>query len=257
MRPRDLLPLVLLGGIAAFIAVQAALRPAAPATPIVHATSVEPQGAAAEATPTTTVTVSSAPLPERDETAIQIMLRDGSPGTYLPAMLDQQNRLLTRWPERQREAIRVWIEREANVENWDPSYPVVAERAFDEWREAGFPLRFDVVHDRSTTELRIRFISQFEVSAGRRIGVTHLTRDQNGWLVDAEIVIATHDAQGRALPPSLIAGVARHEVGHALGLAHSPSPADVMFPESTTPVISARDRATLNLLYRLPPGVMK
>lgn len=235
------------------IAQRPAPRRAAPAP-----AAVEPQGIeVSPAIPVATVSSSAAPVPARDETAIQIMLRDGGPGTYIHAMLEQQNRLLTRWPERQREALRVWIERDARIANWDPGYPRAAERAFDEWRVAGFPMRFDITYDSTTVEMKIRFVSQFDGRNDRRIGVTHLVRDQHGWLVSAEIVIATHDVQGNALPATLVAGVARHEVGHALGLAHSTSPADVMYPESTTPVISAADRATLNLLYRLPPGTVR
>lgn len=262
MRPRDLVPLGLLVGIAAFLAVQIAQRPVfeprPPAPPPVEQQGTDPVRARAPApAPVAAVTSSSAPAPVRDETAIEIMLRDIGPGTYIQAMLQQQNRLLTRWPDRQREALRVWIQRDAKVANWDPQYPVVAGRAFDEWREAGFPMRFDVVYDSSSTELKILFVSQLGADQGRRIGVTHLLRDQHGWLVKAEIEIATLGPAGEALPPSLIAGIARHEVGHALGLVHSTNTGDVMYPESTTSVISAADRATLNLLYRLPPGVVK
>jgi predicted Zn-dependent protease len=87
--------------------------------------------------------------------------------------------------------------------------------------------------------------------------MTRKLRDQHGWIHAAELTIATHDPLGRRLPAETVAGTARHEIGHALGLGHSPARTDVMYPESRTTVISAVDRATLRLLYILPPGPVK
>ena len=257
MRARDLAPLVFIGGIIAFIVVQRRSLPTPTRVAVAPSAATDGEALAPAPTPAVVVTsrVAAAPPPARDDAAIRRQLRDAESSTYIRDMLQQQNQLLMRWPERQVNALRVWIERVSSIPNWDRSYPVVAERVFEEWREAGFPLRFDVVLDSSSADIQIRWSQRFQ-GAGQ-IGVTNKTRDQNGWIVRAEIVIATFDPRGQPLSPATIAGVARHEVGHALGLGHSPSPTDVMYPESTTPVISAVDRATLHLLYTLPPGVVK
>jgi len=203
------------------------------------------------------IAVSQAPraTEARDDADIRMRIDDGAKGTYMREML-AADPLLLRWPERRIDALRVWIEPSSTVENWNPRYPVVAERAFDQWHEAGFPILFDFQRDSAGAAIQIRWATKL-VEGGRQIGITRKARDQNGWIVRAEIEIATFDGLGHALTPETVGGVARHEVGHALGLGHSPSPNDVMYPESTTPIISAADRATLHLLYTLPPGVVK
>jgi hypothetical protein len=284
LRPRDYIPLALLGGVVVLIAVQGsrmgkervrnAARPAAdsapdttsPAAPQDPAT---PEGTATPQGTVTThgsVTTPSAPTgavasrnaaPRRDLATIQERIREGAPGTYLLHMLEEQDHQLARWPDRRAEPLRVWIQPTASIPDWNVTYPVVAERAFDEWRDAGFPIRFDMIRDSVATDIKILFVHQMPPEDSSRIGVARRMMDEHGWIVSAEIIIATHDREGRPLPAAMVAGSARHEVGHILGLGHSNNPGDVMFPESRTPIISASDRATLHMIYILPPGPVR
>jgi matrixin len=197
-----------------------------------------------------------APGPTKiDRAELRRRIEAGAPGTYIGDLLADRDSLLTRWPERSIEPVRVWIQRTATIPDWTPELFRVARTAFDEWGEVGIPLRFTFTVDSTRADVRVGFADR--LTEGNRLGVTTHRHDQDGWIIGADIVIATHDSAGVALASPLIAAIARHEVGHALGLAHSRDRATIMYPESQTLSITGPDRATLKLLYTLPPGSAK
>jgi Matrixin len=195
------------------------------------------------------------PPAKLDRAELRRRIAVGSPGTYIGDMLADRDSMLTRWPERTFEPIRVWVQRSSTIPDWTPDFARIARSAFDEWAEVGCPVRFVYVADSTRSDIRVNFAER--MADANRLGVTTHSYDQNGWIVGAEIVIATHDTGGKAFAPTLVSAIARHEVGHALGLAHSRDRSTIMFPESQTLAIAGPDRATLKLLYTLPPGSVK
>jgi hypothetical protein len=210
----------------------------------------------AQAVRTDSLVLQRAPAPTKiDRAEVRRRIEVGSSGTYIADMLADRDSLLTRWPERTIEPVRVWIQRRATFPDWTPQLFDVARGAFDEWGDVGIPLRFTFTVDSTRADVRVSFAER--ITDGNRLGVTTHRHDQDGWIVGADVVIATHDTAGVVLPSPLIAAIARHEVGHALGLAHSRDRATIMYPESQTMSITGPDRATLKLLYTLPPGSVK
>lgn len=180
-----------------------------------------------------------------------------APGTYVADILAEQDSVLYRWPERGGAAVRVYVEPASTAADWMPAYPGMARDVFGEWSQAGFPLHFTFVYDSTGADIVVRWISRFAPEGGQRIGETERSHTSASLIAHAQLSIALHDSGGRTLPPALVNGIVRHEVGHALGLNHASDRSSVMYRESATSTIGASDRATLHLLYLVPAGSLK
>jgi predicted Zn-dependent protease len=272
MRRLDAVLLLAVSAFAVFVVAQVFHTSSARAavhkkTVVASAPTAKPRASAAPQGPTvigsdsselsTTFVSSSQPAPVRDEADIRSRIAAVASGTYMSDMIADLNGMLVRWPDRPGQPLRVWVQSKSDVADYQTSDAQAAQDAFGEWQHSGFPLRFDFVLDSASADIRLIWTDRFPPEAGLRVGSTRRTSDQHGWIADAQILVAVHDSAGTVIPRAALAGIVKHEAGHALGLGHSRDEQTMMFPTEMVHDIAPADRNTLRLLYSIPPGPLK
>jgi predicted Zn-dependent protease len=192
--------------------------------------------------------------PARDLGDIRRRLEEGEAGTYIGDILSERDSCLARWPERLVDPLRVWIQHGDSIPDWKPEFVDQTRDAFVTWQNTGVPVAFVFVPDSSNADVHVTWRDHFDEQIS---GKTMWARDENWWIVDANISIALHHNRGEALDASAVRAIALHEVGHLLGLDHSNDTTNIMTARVRVRDLSAADRATMRLLYTLPPGSVK
>ena len=178
-------------------------------------------------------------------------LSDGAVGTYVGEILLERDSALSRWPARVAEPLTVWVQPWAAVTGWDDRFADRTHDAFVEWQRTGIPVRFAFTDDSAAADVHVVWTDHFDEPIS---GKTLWTRDERWWITGASITLALHHQDGEPLDAGAVRAIALHEVGHLLGLDHTSDPGNVMTPRVRVRDLSAADRATVRLLYSLPPG---
>ena len=208
-------------------------------------TSVASGGAVAH--PLASNAPSAAPL--RD--AVRRTLAEHASGTYITEMLAERDSALARWPDRTGEPLTVWVEPASGVEGWSDRYVDDVRRAVREWDALALPVRFSFTADSAAADVHVSFVDHFDEEISGR---TRWARDDDWWITDADIVLAVYHRDGPMLDDEAMHAMALHEIGHLLGLDHTVDATSIMAPRVRVRALSRADRATVRLLYTLPPG---
>lgn len=174
--------------------------------------------------------------------------------TYLNDILSKSpDSVLHRWDNRTSTPVRVHLG-PGVVANYQPVFLDAVRAAFRRWQEAGVPVRFDLNADSTHAEVHVGWRVQFDID---RTGQTDLTWDADGHHQSGLVTLATFNQLGQPMGVEEIRIVAMHEVGHLVGLDHSPDSTDLMYPVARVRDLSARDIQTARLLYYLSPGSIR
>ena len=181
-------------------------------------------------------------------------IRASAASTYLnDVILASADSMLHRWDGRVSTPVRVFFP-PTTVANYQPSFLDAVRSGFQRWQDAGVPVRFNLDADSASGEVRVQWRIQFE---GERAGQTDLRWDDDGHLMGGVVTLATFDAKGQPFAVDEVRVLALHEIGHLLGLDHSPDPGDIMYAQPKVRDLSPRDIRTALLLYDLAPGSLR
>jgi len=143
-------------------------------------------------------------------------------------------------------------------EGVDPSsarrMQLAASQGIRAWHDQPFPILTDLRGDRDP-----HFSVSWTASlGGRQIGVARTRWAPFKGLEVLGIELVTQDPTrfGQPVEPRQLRLTAAHEMGHALGLQHSDTRRDVMYPENTANSMSAQDYRSIEVLYRTEDGTI-
>ena len=253
MRRIDIVPLLRLVASAGFVAVQAACGRSALAAQEAAQRAGRPQqeyGGAVVRSPRRTRAEPRHRVLHNPETRRRLRL--GEPGTYISEILTDHDSSLARWPDSTN--LLVWVQPRSEVADWAPVFVDQVRDAFGQWEASGIPVTFTFIADSALADVHVTWLDEFREAIS---GKTLWARDDDWWIVDADIALAVHHNGGEPLDAVAMRAIALHEVGHLLGLDHTRDQNNIMTSRVRVRDLSAADRATARLLYSLPPGSVR
>jgi hypothetical protein len=181
-------------------------------------------------------------------------LVEGQEGTYINELIASRDSAIVRWPDRMTRPLRIWVAEDEQLAAWNSDYVPAVRDAFEAWAETGIPVHFLYVVDSASADVHVKFVDKF---ANGISGKTVWSRDSAWWLVSSDIQLGlAHPSGGTVTPPQMRA-IALHEVGHLLGLDHAHAADNIMSARIRVRELTEADRATVQLLYSVPAGVIR
>ncbi len=137
----------------------------------------------------------------------------------------------------------------------DYKYRGMVKRALDEWQSATKgKVSFRIVESLLESHINV----EWKRVERKALGLCNFSYDAQHRLYGAEVSIGLTEGLVHAdyMDESEVYHTILHEIGHAIGLGHSPNKKDIMYTPHQKGVnkVSSGDVLTVNWLYRLPQG---
>lgn len=160
--------------------------------------------------------------------------------------------------------VRLWVQRRpefaADVSVSSAEWRVAVSTGMDAWRDVVPGLAFALEPDSSRADViatwgrELRDTLTSSDLAFLTAGRTTLVPAADGRARLAHVRLAVFAPGAVRYGVEDVRAVARHELGHVLGLAHHAAPQSIMAPLVRAERLTDGDRATLRALYSLPIG---
>jgi hypothetical protein len=146
-------------------------------------------------------------------------------------------------------ALRLWVQPSSPLAGWTQRHEELVGEAVRAWMRSS-AVRVYMVSWPLEADIRLYWSDRLPPS---NPGVTMLYSNAAGHLTRVDVFISMEPAPWHTgTPDRVLYATIAHELGHALGLAHDPSPRTLMHPAPLVTVVTDQDISRLNDLLRAP-----